>query len=59
MDRDGDSGSPTDSGTSRVAPACFGKALAELVDVDDGRDIVGVESWTETECGMVAIPSGI
>lgn len=40
------------SGTSRVAPAGFGKAFAELVEVDEGRDMVWVELLAE--CGMLA-----
>lgn len=34
-----------------MAPAGLGKALAELVEVEDGRDMVTEEPWTE--CGML------
>jgi hypothetical protein len=35
------------SGTCSVAPACLGNALAEVVDVEEGRDVVAEEPLTE------------
>lgn len=51
MEREGERCSATVSGAKRLTPAGRGKALIELVEVVDGRDMVD-EVDLLTACGM-------
>ena len=53
VDRAGESWSPAASGTNKVAPAGLGNALAELVEVEDGRDMVAFELELVAACGIL------
>jgi hypothetical protein len=40
LEAEGDWGPTALSGDSRAAPACLGKAVADWVEVDEGRDML-------------------